>query len=308
MNHRLVGPGVTAVDTGYVRPQLDAAHILSAGGHAAFIDTGVNDSVPALLGALAAVGHAPEDVRYVILTHIHLDHAGGASALMAQLPRAELVVHPRGARHMADPSRLIAGSMAVYGEAAFRKLYGEIAPIPAERIRATADGERLSLGDRALEFIHTPGHAKHHHCIVDLDGDAVFTGDTFGLSYRVFDVDGAPFIFPTTTPVDFDPDAAHASIERILGYQTSAAYLTHYSRVTDLPRLAADLHADLDAFVKLALAAEDAAALEAAIMAHLTARLAAHGYTGPDAEQQTWLSLDAELNAQGLWFWREHRR
>jgi len=303
-----VGPGVHAVDTLYVRPQLDASHIVSAGRHAAVVDTGTSASVPHILGALSALGHAPEDVRYVLLTHIHLDHAGGAGVLMDALPAATLVVHPRGARHMADPTRLIAGSVAVYGEEAFGALYGEIRPVDADRIHATTDGERLMLGDRALSFLHTPGHARHHHCIVDHDGAGIFTGDTFGLSYRVFDVGGQPFIFPTTTPVHFDPAAAHASIDRIVATGAQAAYLTHYSRVTDLPRLAADLHGDLDAFVEMTLAAGSEAALEAALLAHLTARLSAHGYTGPDAERTLWLELDARLNAQGLWFWREHRR
>jgi glyoxylase-like metal-dependent hydrolase (beta-lactamase superfamily II) len=303
-----VGPGVYAIDTRYVRPRLDAAHLLIDHGEAAFIDTGTAASIPHLLGALAALNLSPEAVRWVLLTHIHLDHAGGAGALMDALPAATLVVHPRGARHMADPSRLIAGSIAVYGEPEFKRLYGEIRPIDPARIRSTTDGERLSVGSRALEFIHTPGHARHHHCIVDLDGDAVFTGDTFGLSYQVFDVNGAPFIFPTTTPIHFDPDAAHASIDRICAYNTSAAYLTHYSRVTDLPRLAADLHSDLDVFAALTLAAADVDALAAGIAAHLAARLVAHGYTGPAAERDLWLSLDVQLNAQGLWFWREHRR
>lgn len=302
-----VGPGITAIDTHYVRPGVDAAHLLVDGGEAAFIDTGVNQSVPHLLAGLEAAGLGAEDVRYVLLTHIHLDHAGGAGTLMAALPEATLVVHPRGARHMADPTKLVAGSVAVYGQRAFDALYGTIAPIDAARIRTTTDGERLTLGARTLEFLHTPGHAKHHHCIVDLDGDGIFTGDTFGLSYREFDVDGRPFVFPTTTPVHFDPDAAHASIDRIVATGMSSAYLTHYSRVTGLPALAADLHGDLDAFVALTLAASSEAEVEAGVRAHLESRLDAHGYAGSDEDRQAWLELDARLNAQGLWFWRNHR-
>ena len=272
------------------------------------MDTGVNASVPRVLQALSDLGHTPSDVRYVLLTHIHLDHAGGASALMSRFPSATLVVHPRGARHMADPSRLIAGSIAVYGESAFYELYGEIAPIDAARIHATTDGERLRLGDRPLSFIHTPGHARHHHCILDHAGDGVFTGDTFGLSYRIFDVSAAPFIFPTTSPVHFDPEAAHASIDRIVSTGLRSAYLTHYSRVMNLSDLAVDLHSDLDVFVDLTLQSSDVSELEQRIWDHLSERLVQHGYHGPESARQTWLSLDVRLNAQGLWFWREHRR
>lgn len=307
-----VGEGVYAIDTDYIRPQLDASHLLVSDGAAAFIDTGVNDSVPQLLSTLAELSLSPEDVTHVLLTHIHLDHAGGAGLLMQALPNATLVVHPRGSRHMADPTRLIAGSKAVYGEERYRALYGDIQPIDADRIHTTEDGERLTVGGRTLEFIHTPGHAKHHHCIVDLDASAVFTGDTFGLSYRVFDVEGRPFVFPTTTPVHFDPAAMHASIDRIMSYGPKAAYLTHYSRVETLPRLAAALHQDVDAFVELTGQTADAddpqSALEAALRTYLNARLDSHGAIEDVAVRETWLMFDIILNAQGLRFWWEHRR
>ena len=129
-----VGPDVYVIDADYVRPQVAAIHLLRAGREVALVDTGVNASVSGVLSALSALGHAPSDVRYVILTHIHLDHAGGASAMMGLFPSATLVVHPRGVRHMSDPSRLIAGSIAVYGESTYRRLYGDIVPIDADRI------------------------------------------------------------------------------------------------------------------------------------------------------------------------------
>lgn len=300
-----VGPGVFAIDTGYVRPRLDACHLIIDQGKAALIDTGVDSSVPRILAAIRERGLSAGDVRWVILTHIHLDHAGGAGALMAALPEATLIVHPRGARHMADPSKLIAGSRAVYGDAAYDELYGEIVPVPAGRIRATTDGEVLSLGGRRLTFLHTPGHAKHHHCIADDVASGVFTGDTFGLSYRELDVDGRPFIFPTTTPVHFDPDAAHASIERIRACRPEAVFLTHYSRVEGVDALAETLHADLRTFVSLTRAAlarpNPKAWLVAAIQEHLLARLSLHGYRGEAAESV--LKMDIMLNAEGLLFW-----
>ena len=175
--------GITAVDTGYVRPHFDAAHLIVHGGRAAFVDCGTNSSVPHLLAALEAKGLARDCVDYLFLTHIHLDHAGGAGLLAQQLPNLKVVVHPRGAQHMATPEKLIAGVKAVYGEEHYRELYGEILPVPAERIIATTDGQRLELAGRPFEFIHTPGHAGHHHCIVDVEHGGVFTGDTFGVSY-----------------------------------------------------------------------------------------------------------------------------
>lgn len=308
MSLQCVGPGIYAIDSDYIRPQLDAVHLLVDDGEVAFVDTGVQSSVPHILAALKVLGHAPDAVRYVFLTHIHLDHAGAASVLMAHFPKATLVVHPRGARHMADPSRLIAGSVAVYGETEFNRLYGSIGPIDPARIHASTDGERLMLGRRTMALLHTPGHAKHHHSIVDLDGDGVFTGDVFGLSYRAFDVEGRPFVFPSTSPVGFDPVAAHASIDRIATCGATVAYLTHYSRVGELPRLAADLHADIDAFVALTRASATEKELEESIFVHLENRLSQHGYHGTSEAKSMWLSLDVRLNAQGLWFWREHRQ
>lgn len=302
-----MGHGIYAIDTGYVRPRLDASHLIVGEGGVAFVDTGTSHSVPRLLAALAALGFDPRQVEYVLLTHIHLDHAGGAGKLMQSLPDAELVVHPRGARHMIDPQKLVAGTRAVYGESEFRRLYGEIPPIPAERIKEVADGEKLSLGGRELEFIHTRGHADHHYCIVDPQSCAVFSGDSFGVSYRDTDTAQGAFIFPTTTPVHFDPHAAHASIDRIMSYGPEAIFLTHYSKVTDLVRLAHDLHADLDSFVKIAERCEGeeerTQLIADAMRDHLWRRLDAHGFAGTDREREDILGMDIELNAMGLDVW-----
>src|SRR5262245_33813816 len=131
--------GITAIDTHYVRPCLDASHLIVEGDRAAFVDTGTHFSVPHLLAALDWMNIAREQVEYVLLTHVHLDHAGGAGLLLRSLPRARAVVHPRGARHLADPAKLIAGSKEVYGEQKFLELYGEIVPIAAERLVVAED-------------------------------------------------------------------------------------------------------------------------------------------------------------------------
>ncbi|NNF15308.1 MAG: MBL fold metallo-hydrolase, partial [Gammaproteobacteria bacterium] len=225
-----VGEGIFAVDTEYLRPLMDASHLIIDNGRAAFVDTGTNYSVPNLLAALASQGLEPGDVDYVFLTHIHLDHAGGAGELIKHLPAARVCVHPRGARHICEPEKLIAGTIAVYGENAYHQLYGDIQPIDSERIIEIEDGQRMQVGSRVFELIHTPGHALHHYCMVDAQARLIFTGDTFGVSYRETDTSRGAFIIPTTTPVHFDPEAAHASIDRLMSYAPEACYLTHYSR------------------------------------------------------------------------------
>lgn len=304
--------GITAVDTEYVRPGLAASHILAHEGRAAFVDTGTAHSVPQLLAALEELGLARDAVDYVILTHVHLDHAGGAGQLMQALPRASAVVHPRGAPHMIDPAKLIAGSMAVYGEARYRELYGELVPIPAERVVTTQDGQRLSLAGRPLEFVHTPGHALHHQAIVDLTDRSIFTGDTFGLSYRELDTEQGAFIVPTTTPTQFDPEQLIASLDRLLGYGPQALYLTHYSRVTEVPRLAELLKLQIHEFVKIARAHRGAADRFQAISADMRALwlqlLRRHGCTLTEAQIDAVLGGDLELNTQGLIAWLDRER
>ena len=304
------GDGVHAIDSGYGRPQLAAIHVIVQDGRAAVVDTASNASVPRILGALAALGIAPEAVDWVLLTHIHLDHAGGAGSLMCALPQARLLVHPRGLRHMIDPSKLWEATCAVYGPERAFDLYGQLVPVPAERIVPATDGLEIQVGSRMLRVFDTPGHARHHICIWDSVARAFFTGDTFGLSYRALDVDGRPSIFPTTTPVQFEPEAMHDSVLRMEAEQPAAMYLTHYAQVTDVPRLAADLHRLIDAHVAVAerhAGVEAGAARQALIEADLWKLVdeegARQGWTLPPAEVRRVLALDVELNAQGLDVW-----
>jgi glyoxylase-like metal-dependent hydrolase (beta-lactamase superfamily II) len=307
------GHGVSAVDTDYVRPRLDASHVIVRDGHAAFVDTGTTHSVPNLLTGLVSAGALPAQVDWVFLTHIHLDHAGGAGELMKHLPNARVVVHPRGAAHMVDPAKLIEGTKAVYGEAEFARLYGEIPGIPAERVVQADDGMKLKLGESEFELIHTPGHALHHYCIVDKDSGSVFTGDTFGISYRIFDTAKGPFIFPATTPVHFDPQQAHASLDRIMGYHPKAAFLTHYSRVGNLEILVKDMHEGIDAHVRIAESAKGSGEerlqeLKQKIHAWLVQRVRAHGCTLDQATVDLWLEMDTDLNAKGLAVWLDRKK
>lgn len=304
--------GITAVDAEYVRPLHAAIHIIEHRGRAAIVDTGTTHSVPYTLAALSELGLSPADVDFVLLTHVHLDHAGGAGALMQALPNARAVLHPRGAPHMISPEKLIAGSMAVYGEERYRALYGEIVPIPKERVLTTEDGQQLNLAGRTFRVLHTPGHALHHHCFFDEQYRNVFTGDTFGLSYRELDNANGAFVMPTTTPTQFDPDQLIASIDRIVALGPEAVYLTHYSRVTDVPRLAESLKLQIRAFVEIAQRSATVPDPKEAIRREMAAlwqrMLRERGSDLSPEEFNDLLGNDLELNSQGLIAWLERLR
>jgi glyoxylase-like metal-dependent hydrolase (beta-lactamase superfamily II) len=301
--------GIVAIDTEYLRPLLDASHLVIEGGRGAFVDTGTNASVPLLLDALQQEGLDAAAVDFVFLTHIHLDHAGGAGLLMQQLPNAQCVLHPRGAPHMVDPERLIAGSIAVYGEAKMRAMYGDIVPIDESRVVIADDGAWFDFNGRKMQALHTEGHARHHYVLNDPASRGVFTGDNFGISYRELDTVNGEFVYPTTTPASFDPVEAHKSVDRIMACEPQQLYLTHYSRVRDLERLAADMHKGIDAFVALALENKDSADREAAIQAamfeYLCARISEHGFKGDRDAIWSVIEMDVVLNSQGLVSWLE---
>jgi glyoxylase-like metal-dependent hydrolase (beta-lactamase superfamily II) len=304
--------GITAVDTEYLYPGHAAAHLIEDSGHAAFVDVGANSSIPYLLGALEELGIAREAVDYLLLTHVHLDHAGGAGALMRELPNARALLHPRGAPHMIDPARLIAGSQAVYGEKRFRRLYGDLVPIPAERVQVVSDGERVRLGRRMLELIHTPGHAQHHYVVIDAAHASIFSGDTFGISYRVLDTERGAFITPSTVPTQFDPDQHIASIDRMLEYRPESIYLMHFSRVTGVPRLGALLKEQIPELARIADAhageADPAAGIRADMLALWLALARREGCRLSDAEIEHVLAGDLTLNTQGLIAWLARTR
>lgn len=302
--------GVSAIDTDYLRPLFDASHLIVENDHAAFVDTGVNHSVPLLLDALARRDIDAAAIDFVFLTHVHLDHAGGAGALMRQLPNAKALIHPRGARHMIDPAKLIQGSKAVYGAERFDEIYGDPVPIDANRVVVVDDGQTIDFRGRPLQCIFTEGHARHHYCLSDPASKGVFTGDSFGVSYRELDTASGEFIFPTTTPVHFDPPEAHKAIDRIMSLQPERLYLTHYSRVTDLPRLADDMHRRIDDLV--AIAREHAndnnrtEAMQKAMYSYFADCLATHGFQAGEDRLHAVLDMDVELNTMGIEYWLDN--
>jgi glyoxylase-like metal-dependent hydrolase (beta-lactamase superfamily II) len=303
--------GVLTIDSGFMRDIMAACYLVEEDGEVAFIETGTNASVPRLLRALELRGWRPEDVRYVIATHVHLDHAGGAGQLMQHLPQAEFLVHPRGARHMIDPSRLEASVRMVYGDEHYDRTYGHLVPIPAERLREMPDGATARLGRRTFTFRDTPGHARHHFCVWDDATRGWFTGDTFGLSFRELDTENGAFIFPTTTPVQFDPEAAKASLDLLLEAEPEWMYLTHFGRVGEVARLARDLGEHLDRFVEIARRHEGAGgartdAIQNELWDLLESGCRAHGVELPDKHLREVLWPDVVINTQGVEFWLDH--
>jgi glyoxylase-like metal-dependent hydrolase (beta-lactamase superfamily II) len=299
--------GVHAIDTGFVRPRFDAAYLMVQDGRAAFIDTGTGRALPRLLGALDALGIGRDAVDWVIPTHVHLDHAGAAGALMRELPAARLAIHPRGARHMIDPSALWQGATEIYGAEEMARSYGEVVPVDAARVVTTSEGMTIELAGRRLDFADTPGHARHHHCIWDEATRGWFTGDTFGLSYREFDTDRGPWMLPTTTPVQFEPEVLIGSVRRLLAAEPRWIYLTHYGRIGDVQHLGAQLIGMIEALVALGRRErahpERHAALMSGQLEIYCEALAAHGCTMPRAAIAELLAIDLQLNAQGMAIW-----
>jgi glyoxylase-like metal-dependent hydrolase (beta-lactamase superfamily II) len=306
----VLNDGIVAVDTEYQRLLHDASHLVVEAGRAAYVDTGVNSSVPLLLDALAQQDLDVADVDYVFLTHVHLDHAGGAGQLMQHLPNAKCVVHPYGARHMVDPTKLIAGTEAVYGKAETEKMYGRIEAIDEKRIVIPEDEQWFALNGRQLQTIFTEGHARHHYVLNDPHSKGVFTGDSFGVSYREHDTEKGEIVFPTTTPVQFDPVEAHRAVDRIMACDPDKLYLTHYSRVQNLDRLVTQMHEGIDAYVAMAREHEndEPEALRTSLFDYYVQRLSEHGYSGGREAIQSALGNDVDLNSQGLETWLKRSR
>jgi len=304
--------GIVAVDAVYDREMQTAVHLVVESGRAVIVDTATAPAAPRVLEALAARGVSPEQVDHVILTHVHLDHAGGAGELLARCPNATVTVHPRGARHVVDPARLVAATVEIYGAAHTRRIYGEVIPVPVQRLIETPDGATLRWQGREFLFLDAPGHARHHVVVRDSASGHFFAGDTFGLSYRELDVGARQFSFPTTSPVQFDPVALHASIDRLMSFRPEALYVTHFGQVRDAPRLAADLHRLIDAHAELGeknrfAGAERHERLRQGIAALVLAERTRQQWRLSAQETQQVFALDIELNAQGIAAWLDRR-
>lgn len=303
-----LGHGISCIDTGMIRAGLAAAYIMQQGDKAAIIETGTHVCVPTILEALAELGITTEQVEYIIPTHVHLDHAGGAGGLMAACTNATLLIHPRGARHMIEPAKLKAGTIAVYGEEIFASVYGDLIAIDENRVTIAEDGSEFMLNDRQLLCYDSPGHARHHMCIHDPLSEGIFSGDTFGVSYPELSAGCEQrFIFPPTTPVHFDPPVWQQTLKRLMALKPKRMYLTHFGMVENLEPLAADLHQQIEDYANIALAQKDNAnpmpALLDALNKDTLARLKKVGSPMSVEEQTAIVSMDNGINAQGLAIW-----
>lgn len=308
-----IADGIYCIDTGLYRPGLAACYLVREGDHLAFVDTGTTRTVPTLLQVIATLGLTPERVDYVIPTHVHLDHAGGTGPLMEACPRATLITHPKGAPHLLDPSKLTAGAIEVYGQAAFERDFGRLTPVAEARTQIAEDGMPIDLGGRRLIFVDTPGHANHHGCVHDERTHGIFTGDTFGIAYRELDTARGPLLFAPTTPVAFDPERWLTSLDRLMAFAPKAMYLTHFGRLDEPAALVAILRQSIRDMADLALAEEGQAdsgrqgRLERAVLSQLIGRARAQGVTLEDSALKRILSVDTQLNAQGLEVWLRRR-
>ncbi len=215
------------IDAGYIQPWFACFYLLGSEDEYALIETGTSHSFANLETLMAGLGIGAGQVRYVIPTHVHLDHAGGAGRCMAAFPEARLVIHPRGERHMVDPEKLVASTIEVYGRQRFSALYGEILPVAQDRVSVPGNGESLPLGNRRLACHYTPGHADHHFCLWDERDSAWFTGDMFGVSYPWLRFPGGALVIPSTTPTQFRPADYAASLDLLASQEPRRMYLTH---------------------------------------------------------------------------------
>lgn len=304
---RDLGNGIYCLDANYITEGVASIYLLVENEKACVIETGTSHSIPSIQQGLESVGLGFEDVEYVIVTHIHLDHAGGAGSLMQRCPNATFIVHPRGAWHMINPEKLVAGTTAVYGEEKFAELYGELTPIEEERVISADDEYRLDFHGRELLFLDTPGHALHHFCIYDEKSKGIFTGDTFGVAYPQLSTNGEPFIFATTTPVHFDPDAMLESIDRLMTFKPKKMYLTHFCEVIPTATIVDNLKASITAFVSLAKEIPQTENLvhyiEENILEWLINRLDKKDCILAFEKQKKILLLDSKLNAKGIAVW-----
>ena len=307
---------IHTIDTNYLgRAEFAAAYLIVEGNRAAFVDNNTNAAVPTLLAVLEAHGLSPGQVEFLIITHVHLDHAGGTSALARACPNATVIAHPRAAPHVIDPSKLVASASSVYGESEFKRLYGTIDPVASERVRMMDDEETLSFGSRELRFLHTRGHANHHFCIADSASGAIFTGDAFGLVYPALQGEGT-FAFPSTSPTDFEPELAREAVRRLVNEQPSCLYPTHYGAVTDIETAAGQLVRHLDFAERLRDEAEASDLPDDDLEAFCRPRLRDYfaglldgrGSLGRDPATWSLLELDIDLNAQGIAFAANKRR
>jgi len=314
LTYQTTGTDCWCIDTGLNRPGHTACYLLHDAGELALIDTGTSNNIPALLETLKVLDFTPTQVRWILPTHVHLDHAGGAGALLAHCDNATLATHHRGLPHMIDPARLQQGAQTVYGEDFFIRAFGKLTPAPAERCMALHDGDHLTLGRHRLLFIDTPGHANHHGCFFYEPKSNLYTGDSFGLRYRELDHEGKPWLMATTTPVAFNPELWLQSLDRMMALEPRRACLTHFGPLADPMKWQEQLRQSIRDHAEIALEEEHSGnetgreqRLAEALMEKALTRLKKHNPEVDEQQVSALLRDDIRLNSQGLAVWLARR-
>jgi glyoxylase-like metal-dependent hydrolase (beta-lactamase superfamily II) len=299
--------GIITIDCHDVAARFSAAYLIVDGGEAALIETNTSNAVPYLLAALTTAGGTPEMVKYIIVTHAHLDHAGGAGALVAACPNAVVVAPPGVAAHLMHPLMLIMSTRGVFGAETFERRFSGTQAVAANRILTVMDGEAIYVGSRTLRFIATPGHTTHHYCVWEQDRELIFTGDSFGAAFSFLGKSGKPLLFPLTPPTDFDLAAMLDSFNKIAAAGASCAYLTHFGRWHEIADGRAHLERDLLACSAIAERAQDRAGDEKAFLAECYQEFRHHYCRLLQQENKNlvadeWQVLDGEIrvNARGF--------
>ena len=307
---------ITTIDGHYIYAHRAAVYLIVDGDEAAFVDTATRFSVPYFMDALEGRGMRPEQVRYIIVTHVHMDHSGGVAELAKHCPKATVIAHPRAGRHIVDPTRLVASVRQIYGDEAFDRLYGVIEPVDEDRVRIMEDGETLDMGSRTFTILHTPGHAKHHFSIHDPASNSMLCGDAFGLAYERLQEGTRPYLSYVCSPPDFDPVAAKASIGRMLETGAERFFVTHYGELTAFKDGAEWLYTHIDRCDSIVNEARDSSKTGDALVDFCTNRTWAfyqeerkEGGLDPDDEEVAkWATSELNITALGIAHLAEKRR
>lgn len=273
------------------------------------IETGSSLSHETLTRGITALGIHADQIKYIAVTHVHLDHAGGAGHLMKWAPNATLLVHPRGQRHMANPEKLWEGAKGVYGEQ-ISELFGSILPIADDRIRAMNHKEDLCIGNRTLTFFDSPGHAKHHFTILDPLARALYAGDAVGIRYRTgFTGWDFEWVMPSSSPIDFDPDAVSATMRMLHEVDFDWVYHTHFGAspkteaMKETERLAWGFANLIEQIYKPDLPLEE---VVTALRGLIRTDLSSQGFSIPDNIEV--LDIDVILDSLGLMYFEARRK
>ncbi len=302
------GKNIFCFDANYIRKKFAAIHFINQNNKLLIIDAATNHSANRLLDALHTMNISPESVEWIILTHVHLDHAGGAGLLMRMCPNARLAVHPRGARHMVNPEKLWASVVSVYGKAEAEKQYGKLIPVDENRVTTVGEGELISFQNRKLQIFDAPGHANHHIVIFDEESKSFFTGDAFGIAYPELTIENEEFIFISSTPTQFEPVKFDSTIKKIMEQKPKSCFLTHFSKIMNVEKNGNELLKQIDEYVAITEQARNIHEgqqdqIKKRLFELLYKKLEKTNLSISRREFGNLLSLDLSLNAQGLEYW-----